>query len=71
MISGNMKRFHGVTELESVENTTRIRYQSEAVPDTSLPFGLGRSLIESETREHFMEIRKEVLRRKRASLEKL
>lgn len=66
MLSGNMKRFRGTTRLESAEGKTRIRYHSEAVPDTALPLGLGRSLIEAETREHYTEIRREVLRRKAA-----
>jgi carbon monoxide dehydrogenase subunit G len=64
MISGNMKRFHGSTWLEAVDGKTRIHYHSEAVPDTVVPLGLGRSLIESETREHYQDIRREVLRRK-------
>lgn len=67
MISGNMKRFHGSTKLEPVDGKTRIRYRSEAVPDTVIPLGLGRSLIEAETREHFQDIRREVLRRKAAT----
>mgnify|MGYP007122342662 FL=1 len=33
--------------------------------DTFLPISLGMSLIESETREHYAEIRNEVMRRKR------
>ncbi len=64
MLSGNMKRYRGVTRLEAVDGGTRIRFHSEAVPDTAMPLGLGRALIESETREHFHEVRREVLRRK-------
>jgi uncharacterized membrane protein len=64
MLSGNMKSFHGTTNLETVEGMTQIRYHSEAVPDTAIPLSFGRSLIESETREHYREIRQEVLRRK-------
>ena len=64
MVEGNMKRFSGTTRLESVAGMTRVHYQSEAVPDTVLPLGLARSTIESETREHYQEISKEVLRRK-------
>lgn len=70
MLSGNMKRFHGTTHLEAGEGKTILRFHSEAVPDTFLPMGLGRSLIESETREHYQEIRKEVLRRQRVASEK-
>ncbi len=64
MVEGNMKRFRGTTRLEERDGVTRIRYQSEAVPDTVMPLGLARSTIESETREHYLEITREVLRRK-------
>lgn len=64
MIEGNMKRFSGTTRLESLAGVTRIRYQSEAVADTALSLGLARSTIEAETREHYREISREVLRRK-------
>lgn len=64
IIEGNMKRFRGTTRLDSTAGVTRIRYQSEAVPDAVLPLGLARSTIESETREHYQEINREVLRRK-------
>ena len=68
MVEGNMKRYHGATRLEAAgEGTTRILFQSEGVPDTILPLGLMRSTIESETREHYLEIAREVLRRKAAA----
>ena len=67
MLSGNMKRFHGTTQIETAEGKARVRYKSEAVPDTSLPLSLGRSMIQSETREHYQEICKEVMRRKSAA----
>lgn len=66
MLKGNMKRFLGSTRLESRDGITHIRYHSEAVPETAPPFGLGRSFIEAETREHYQDIRREVLRRKAA-----
>lgn len=67
MVAGNMKQFRGLTQLDAVDGGTRIRYQSEAVPDTALPLGLARSTIESETREHYTEITREVMRRKAAA----
>ena len=68
MVEGNMKRYHGATRLEAAgEGATRILFQSEGVPDTILPLGLMRSTIESETREHYLEIAREVLRRKAAA----
>lgn len=64
MISGNMKHFRGVTHIDAIEGATRIRYQSEGIPDTVLPLSFGRSLVQSETREHYTEICKEVMRRR-------
>ena len=64
MVRGNMKSLHGSTRLEEIDGRTRIRYHAEAVPDTVFPLSLGRSLIDAETREHFQEIREEVVRRK-------
>lgn len=67
MVEGNMKKFRGTTRLEERDGVTRIRYQSEAVPDTVMPLGLARSTIEAETREHYVEIGREVMRRKTAT----
>ena len=67
MVEGNMKRFRSTTRLESGAGVTRIRYQSEGVPDTFLPLSLLRSSIESGAREHYQEISGEVLRRKAAA----
>ena len=66
-IEGNMKRFRGTTRLEFDAGVTRIHYQSEAVPATVLPLNPARSTIEAETREHYWEIGREVLRRKSLS----
>lgn len=66
MVEGNMKRFLGVTRLEESQGQTRIVYRSEAVPDTVVPLGMVKSTIEAETREHYVEIAREVLRRKAA-----
>ncbi len=67
MVEGNMKRFRGTTRLEEKDGAARVRYHSEAVPDTVMPLGLARSTIESETREHYVEIAREVMRRNHAS----
>ena len=64
MIEGNMKRFRGTTQLETVGDATRLSHHSESVPESLLLLNLGRSVIESETREHYREILQEVLRRK-------
>lgn len=64
MIEGNMKRFRSTTQLETVGDATRLSHHSESVPESLLLLNLGRSVIESETREHYREILREVLRRK-------
>lgn len=65
MIRGNLRRYRGTTRLETSGDRTRVVYRAEAVPDSFLPISLGMSLVESETREHYAEIRNEVMRRKR------
>jgi uncharacterized membrane protein len=65
MIRGNLKRYRGTTRLEAAGDRTRIVYRAEAVPDTVLPLNFGLTLIESETREHYTELRDEILRRQR------
>lgn len=64
MIEGNMKRLRSTTELEAVGKATRLTHHSESVPESLLLLNLGRSVIESETQEHYREILREVLRRK-------
>ena len=64
LVEGNMKRLSSTTAFEADAGVTRVRYVAESVPDTSLPLGLARSTIASSTREHFMEMTKEVMRRK-------
>ena len=66
MISGNMKRFAGVTEFAAEGAGTRVTYHSEAVPDRWIPPLIGPRFIEQETREQLSEFRAEVLRRKLA-----
>ena len=70
MISGNLKRFNGTTQLESIEGGTKVRFHSESVPETVIPMVLARPLIEAETREHYQEVRNEVLRRRVGGLAK-
>jgi uncharacterized membrane protein len=67
LLKGNMKRMQGDTWLEVVGGRTRLRHRSEAVPDIPVPAGVGRALIEAETREHYRDIRAEVMRRKAAA----
>lgn len=64
MISGNLKRYSGTTQLESLNGETKLRFHSESVPRTILSTGLACPFIEAETREHYQEIRNEVVRRR-------
>ena len=54
MVEGNFKRFRGTTRLDASAGMTRVRYQSESVPETLLPLSFIRSSIESKTREHYL-----------------
>jgi hypothetical protein len=69
LISGNMKRFEGVTRFSEEAGKTRIRYHSDAIPNTWVPPVLGRGFIEQQTREQFAEMRQEVARRKQTVTE--
>lgn len=64
MVSGSMKSYRGVTELTPEGSGTWVRHRSEAVPNRWIPPVVGPHLIEHETREHIMEVRAEILRRK-------
>ncbi len=68
MISGNMRRYEGVTDLSAEGSGTRVRLRSEAVPDKWIPPLLGPRFIAHETREQLSEFRAEILRRKSAPL---
>jgi carbon monoxide dehydrogenase subunit G len=66
MISGNMKRYDGTTELFVLGEGTRVVFRSESVPDKWVPPGVGPYFIERESREQLSEFRAEILRRKLA-----
>jgi carbon monoxide dehydrogenase subunit G len=64
MVSGNMKRYEGTTELFAEGEGTRVVFRSESVPDKWVPPGVGPYFIEQESREQLSEFRAEILRRK-------
>ena len=70
VISGNMKRFDGVTRLLPEAAGMRILFHSEAIPNAWIPPLIGRRFIASETREQLQEMRAEILRRKLAAADK-
>jgi carbon monoxide dehydrogenase subunit G len=64
MISGNVRKMDGITELVEEGDNTRIVYHTDSVPGCWIPPIAGRHFIEHETREQFQELRDEILRRK-------
>ena len=67
MISGNMRKMEGTTQLFDEDEKTRIVYRTDTIPGVWIPPIVGRIFIEHETREQFREIRNEILKRKQAN----
>ncbi len=68
MISGNVRRMDGTTQLVEEGAGTRIVYHMDSIPGYWLPPIAGRQFIEHETRAQFQELRDEILRRKSSSV---
>ena len=68
LISGNVRKLDGTTQLEEKGGGTRIVYHSDSIPGCWLPPIAGRHFIEHETRAQFQELRNEILRRKSSSV---
>ena len=69
-IRGNMKRADAITRVVADGAITKIVMHSESVPDFWLPGFMGRGFIERSTREQFVNLRNEILRRKKPVIEK-
>lgn len=67
MISGNMHKMEGTTQLVDEGEQTRIIYHTDTIPGVWIPPIVGKVFIEHETREQFQEIRNEIIKRKQAS----
>jgi hypothetical protein len=67
MISGNMRKMEGMTQLIDEGGQTRIIYHTDTVQEHWIPPIVGNTFIEHEIREQFDEMRNEILRRKRVS----
>ncbi len=63
LLSGNMRRFEGRTELYQEGSQTRVVYHSESIPGVWIPPVIGKIFIEHESREQFQELRDEIIRR--------
>ncbi len=67
MISGNIHKLEGVTQLTTEGDLTRVIYHADTIPGVWIPPGVGKLFIEHETREQFQESRDEVMRRMHAA----
>lgn len=64
MISGNMRKMEGTTQLVEEGTQTRIIYHTDSIPGVWIPPIVGKVFIEHEIREQFQEIRNEIIKRK-------
>jgi uncharacterized membrane protein len=69
LVSGNMERYEGITELSDEGGRTRVVVRSVAVPGKWVPPVVGPLFIVREAREQLAEFRAEILRRKAASVQ--
>jgi carbon monoxide dehydrogenase subunit G len=64
MVSGNMNKMEGTTQLVEEGGRTRIIYHTDTIPGHWIPPLAGKVFIEHEVREQFREMRDEILKRK-------
>lgn len=64
VVSGTIKKLEGLTTLHTIPEGTRVEYHSVSIPNVWLPPLIGTSILESEARKQFGEMRAEILRRK-------
>jgi carbon monoxide dehydrogenase subunit G len=63
-IGGSIKKVDGFTQLIPDGSGTRIVYHSESEPNLHLPRGIKQAFAAKATREHFENMKKEIVRRK-------
>ena len=68
MISGNMSKMHEVTKINSDGDQTRIYYHADIVPNMWILKYIGHSFIADEAKERLQQVRKEIIRRKKAGI---
>jgi len=68
MIRGTMKEFRGTSLLNAEGAGTRITNNADFIPDFWLPPIIGPAFVEHETRERLGELRREILKRRKAAL---
>ena len=68
MISGNMSKMHEVTRIDSDGDQTRIYYHADIVPNLWILKYIGHSFIADEAKYRLQQVRKEIIRRKKAGI---
>lgn len=63
LISGNMRKMDGTTQLIDENGQTRILYHTDTIPGVWIPPIAGNAFIEHEVREQFHEMRNEIIKR--------
>lgn len=70
MISGNMRKMAGLTQLFDDGTGTRVVYHVDSIPGVWIPPLVGKTFIAHEMREQFQQMRDEIMRRKQLHLKK-
>lgn len=68
MISGNMSKMHEITRINSDGDQTHIYYHADIVPNMWILKYIGHSFIADEAKERLQQVRKEIIRRKKAGI---
>ena len=68
MVSGNMQKMEGLTQLVEEGGGTRIIYHADSIPGHWLPPFGAQTFIEHETRAQFEQMRDEILKRKASAV---
>lgn len=66
LISGNMRKMEGTTQLINEGEQTRVIHHTDTIPEVWIPLAVGKVFIEHEMREQFHEMRNEIIKRKKA-----
>ncbi|TCS35602.1 polyketide cyclase/dehydrase/lipid transport protein [Paucimonas lemoignei] len=64
LLSGNMQKMDGATQLSSESSGTRVEFHGESIPSVWVPPVVGTKFIGNEVQEQFREMRAEILKRK-------
>lgn len=70
MISGNMRKMAGLTQLFDDGTGTRVVYHADSIPGVWIPPLVGKTFIAHEMREQFQQMRDEIMRRKQLQMKK-